>query len=84
VTEYLHQLLKESSKKLANRNFKRRKKGFKRKFSGSKGSSWRANPLFHLGKHIRKGWVNILPAWFQQGHEVSVLAYWFILIGSLF
>jgi hypothetical protein len=85
ATEYLHPLLKESSKKLANRNSKRRKKGSKENSSGSKGSSWRADPTsFHSGKHIPEGWVNISPAWFQQGHEVSVSACWFVLIGSLF
>ena len=45
--------------------------------SGS-GSSWHTDPrLFHRGMetHIEFGAVNISPAWFELGHEVSTSAH---------
>jgi hypothetical protein len=36
------------------------------------GSSWREDQEhFHSGGEGPQGWVNLSPAWFQQGHDVS-------------
>jgi hypothetical protein len=47
------------------------------------GTSWRVDcENFNSGTRFQEGSVNLSPAWFQQGHEVSVSAYDVLAIGS--
>lgn len=39
------------------------------------GNNWRNDPENYYTGELPSGSINISPAWFQQGHEVSYLVY---------